>query len=127
MTLKEFIIWMLLGTLICWAAFGIVIYTTNPFEAGALAFIFFYITLILSMTGSLTLVGLFTRIFVLKRDDFVARRVTASFRQGIFLSFVLAAGLLLMSKDLLTWWNITLFVLGITLLEFFFISSKRLS
>lgn len=117
---------MMLGTLICWVAFGIVLYTTNPFEAGKLAFIFFYISLMISMTGTLTLAGLFTRIFIFKRDDFIARRVTASFRQGIFLSVALAAGLFLMSKGLLTWWNITLFVLGITLLEFFFISSKRL-
>lgn len=127
MTLKEFIIWMFLGTLICWSAFGIILYTTNPFEAGTVAFIFFYISMVLALTGTLTLAGLFTRVFILKRDDFAARRVTASFRQGIFLAVAFSAGLLLMSKDLITWWNITLFVLGITLLEFFFISSKRLS
>lgn len=127
MTLKEFIIWMFFGTLICWAAFGIILYTTNPFEAGTVAFIFFYISMILALTGSLTLAGLFTRVFILKRDDFVARRVMASFRQGIFLAVAFSAGLLLMSKGLITWWNITLFVLGISLLEFFFISSKRLS
>lgn len=118
---------MLLGTLICWVAFGIVLFTANPFEAGKIAFVFFYISLILSMTGTLTLAGLFTRVLILKRDDFIARRVTASFRQGIFLAIALASGLFLMSKGLLTWWNIALFVLGISLLEFFFISSKRLS
>lgn len=127
MTLKEFIIWMMLGTLICWAAFFIIIYTTNPYQAGTVAFVFFYISLILSMTGTLTIAGLFVRIMVMKRYDFVSRRVTASFRQGIFLSIVFASGLYLMSKDLLTWWNIALFIAGISLLEFFFISSKRLN
>lgn len=118
---------MFLGTLICWAAFGIILYTANPFEAGTVAFIFFYVSMILAMTGTLTMAGLFVRILILQRTDFVARRVTASFRQGIFLSLAMASGLFLMSRNLLTWWNIALFVAGISLLEFFFISSKRLN
>ena len=126
MTLRGFIITMFIGTLICWVAFAIVILNTNPYEAGTMSFIFFYLSLLLSLTGTITVIGIFVRLSILRRDDFISRRVSASFRQGALLAVVICAGLYLMSKNLLTWWNVVFFILGISLLEFFFISLKRL-
>lgn len=125
MTLRAFIIWMFLGTVICWAAFSIILINVNPYDAGRLIFVFFYFSLFLALLGTLTLAGIFTRISILKRDDYIARRVMTSFRQGAFLSGATVAGLLLMSRDLLTWWNIALFIGAVALLEFFFISLKK--
>ncbi|MDD4995465.1 MAG: hypothetical protein PHW53_03325 [Patescibacteria group bacterium] len=126
MTLRAFILFMLLATIICWSAFLIIIFKTNPYETGALGFIFFYASLFLSLIGTLTVAGIFVRMIILKRDDFISRRVAASFRQGAFLAAVAVAGLYLMSRGLLTWWNVLFFVAGVSLLEFFFISIKRL-
>jgi len=126
MTLRGFIITMFFGTMICWAAFAIVLFNTNPYEAGTMSFAFFYLSLLLSLTGTITIIGIFVRLSILRRDDFISRRVSASFRQGALLAVVICAGLYLMSKNLLTWWNVMFFILGISLLEFFFISLKRL-
>jgi len=125
MTLRAFIISMFFATAICWIAFSIILFNVNPYDAGPLIFLFFYFSLFLAMLGTLTLIGILTRISILKRDDYVARRVMTSFRQGAFLSGAAVSGLFLMSRDLLTWWNIALFIVGILLLEFFFISLKR--
>jgi len=116
---------MLFGTAVCWVAFSIILFNVNPYDAGSLIFIFFYFSLFLALLGTLTIVGIFTRISILKRDDFVARRVMTSFRQGAFLSGAAVSALFMMSRDLLTWWNIALFIIGVLLLEFFFISLKK--
>jgi hypothetical protein len=126
MTLRGFILAMMLGTLVCWAAFCIVIFNSNPYEAGMTGFIFFYSSLTLSLIGTITIIGLFVRLIILNRYDFVARRVSSSFRQAVFLSLIISGTLYLTSKNLLTWWNIGFFVIGISLFEFFFISLKRL-
>ncbi|MBU0649467.1 hypothetical protein KJ969_05235 [Patescibacteria group bacterium] len=127
MTLRAFIIFMLVATLVCWCAFIIVVTGFNPFEGGALALAFFYLSAFLSLTGTLTILGIFVRIVALKRVEYISRRVTTSFRQALLVSFVLVVTLYLMSQDMLAWWNIACLVLGLGLFEFFFISLKRLN
>ena len=117
---------MFLATLVCWAAFTIVLSNINPFEAGWGGFVLFYSSLFLSVAGTFTISGIFVRLSVLKRTEYISRKVFVSFRQSLMLSFVLILTLFLVSHGLLRWWNIAALVIGLSLLEFMLVSSKRI-
>ena len=126
MTLNKYLILMTLTTIVCWGAWISVINTINPIEAGFLGFFFFYSSLLLALTGTLSVIGFFIRKLVLK-EELAFCHVAVSFRQAILFSILVAGSLILQAKGLLTWWNVLLFILALTVLEFFFISFKKQS
>lgn len=115
---------MALATLVCWGAWVVVINNIDPTETGFLGFDFFYFSLFLAITGTLSVIGFFVRKLVLK-EELAFRHVAVSFRQGILFAILIVGSLVLQSHKLLTWWNIILFILALTVLEFFFISFKK--
>lgn len=125
MTLKHYLIWMAVGTLVAWGAFWLVITYVNPETAGTLGFTLFYVAIFLGVTGTFTLLGFAWRYFR-HRDEPLYRHVSISFRQGIFLALMLVIALFLQQQGLLTWWNLILLVLGVSLLEFGLLSVRRL-
>lgn len=121
MNLKQFLTLMALGTALCWAMFILVILNMEP--SSGLALMFFYVSLFLSLVGTLSIAGLSARVIVFKKDV-IFREVKNSFRQAILLSFLLAAALFLQSKRILAWWNIILLILALTALECLLVSLK---
>jgi hypothetical protein len=115
---------MALGTAVAWAAFVVVLNYLSPETAGTLGFVFFYLSLFLSITGTLTLLGFAWRHFR-HRDEVLFRHVSISFRQGVLLSSMAVGALFLQANKLLTWWNLGLLIVGLTLLEFFLLSARR--
>jgi len=126
MTLKSYLILMTISTFFCWLAWGMVLFFIDPTQAGFIGLLFFYLSLFLALTGTISLIGFFLRTLILK-NEIVFRHVIISFRQAVFFSMVIVGSLFLESKDLFTWWNITFLVLFLTVLEFFFISQRRRS
>ncbi len=124
MTLRQYLTWMTIGTIISWGAFWLVINYLHPGIAGTMGFFFFYLSMFLSVTGTLTVLGFAWRYFRY-RDDVLFRHVSISFRQGGLLGFMVVAAFFLEAKDLLTWWNLGLLIMGLTLLEFFWLSARR--
>lgn len=96
----------------------------NPNTAGNLGLLFFYLALFLSISGTLTLLGFGWR-FWRHRDEVLFRQVTISFRQGALLAFMAVGALFLQANALLTWWNLGLLIVGLTLLEFFLLTGRR--
>jgi len=47
MTLKQYFIVMILGTILCWVALSFVILNIDPFQDTGIGFTFFYISLFL--------------------------------------------------------------------------------
>ncbi len=125
MTLRQYLTWIGFGTLVAWGVFALVVLYLNPDTAGTLGFVFFYLSLFLGLAGTLTLLGFVWR-YVKHRDDLLFRHVTISFRQGVLLGVLVTGALFLQSQELLTWWNLVLLVVGITLLELFLLTSRRM-
>jgi len=115
---------MTTGALISWLGWVLVINFIDPTSAGLIGFIFFYLSLFLALTGTITIIGLLIRMRITK-EEFITKEVEIAFRQGMLFSFLIIGLLFLQSQRLLTWWNIILFILALTILEFFFISFKR--
>lgn len=124
MTLRGYLVAIGLGSLMAWATWVLVIFTVNPFESGVLGFFMFYVALAVALVGTLSLIGFGVRMLIYKHEAVVLREVTTAFRQACLLALVLIGSLLLQSQSLLAWWNVLLFVLLVSILELFFLSSR---
>jgi len=124
MTLRQYLLWMGLGTAIAWGAFALVIKYLSPATAGTAGFLFFYLALFLGVSGALTLLGFAWRYFR-HREEVLFRHVSISFRQGVILALMVVGSLFLQANDFLTWWNLGLLIIGFTLVEYFYLTARR--
>jgi len=108
---------MLVGTILTWGAWVIVLLYLDPATAGWLGFSLFYISLFLALVGVFALIGLGFRLYIL-RHEVVFRQVTVAFRQAFSFAFLAVAALFLQSQGLLTWWNMLFLIAALTFFEF---------
>ena len=123
MSLRSYILLMLLTTVACYLALFAVIYYFDPQNGGPIALTFFYASLFLSLLGTFSLIGLIVRI-IFTSSQLVFKKVVVSFRQGIWFSLLVITSLFLQSVNLLGWKNIAFLILALAILELFFMSYK---
>ncbi len=109
------------AALICWAAFGYILWTVNPEVTNTTGFLLFYLSLFLAASGSAAIIGFVIRFIGLKRE-LVFNSVKQAFRQSFLFAFLIVSALFLLSKDLFSWLNLLLLIAGLSVLEFFMIS-----
>lgn len=124
MTLKTYLTIMLLATAICWAAWAIVINSIDPETTNLVGLLLFYASLFLAIVGTSAILGFLVR-FILLRQELVFRQVVRAFRQSFLFAAIIIASLILQSIQLFTWYNALFLIIGLTVLEFFLISYKR--
>jgi hypothetical protein len=124
MTLRQYLILMTISAIFCWVIWVSVLYLIDPTQAGFLGFTFFYLSLFLSVVGTMSVMGLILRM-KFGKEELVFRTVTVSFRQATLLGLLVIGGLILKSQRILTWWNILFLVLALIVIEFFFISYAK--
>lgn len=124
MNLRDYLLALTLGTVAALSAAGIVLFAIDPATAGPLAFTALYITLGAAAVGLFSIVGTLIRVYREKTAD-VGMAVARSLRQAIFFSGLLLLSLFLSSRNLLTVWMMVLLVILFTLVEFFFLASKK--
>jgi len=115
---------MALVSLSAWIAWFIVIYTIDPTKSGFLGFFLFFVTLGISVLASVTLLGTLLRVWI-KKDQVVYRHVIRSLRQGLILTALFLAALLLSGIGLLVWWVLVLIVFIASILELIFLGSTE--
>jgi hypothetical protein len=76
------------------------------------------LALFLSVSGTLSIVGFFARILLLRKRSIARYLVRESFRQAIIVAAALVVTLILQAVRILTWWNMALLVLAAATLEF---------
>lgn len=118
MTVKNYNIFMLLATILAWLGFFIVIVSFDPYQANLTVFVLFYGVLMLSLLGTLSLLGFLFRSFWNKKRGVPRFMAIESFRQAFIFSLVVLVALCLQSFRMLTWWNMLLLVFVATFLEF---------
>ncbi|MFH0874017.1 MAG: hypothetical protein V1846_04255 [Candidatus Komeilibacteria bacterium] len=90
----------------------------NPQTATPLEFTFFYASLLLSLIGTLSLLGLAVRWLFQGRKRGQMYRVSMAFRQACLWAVALVIALALQSQRLLSWWLILLLVIAFATIEF---------
>lgn len=121
MTYKQFLFWMLFGTLLGWFAFASVVRTIDPMTSGLMGLSFFYLTLGFATMGTLSLIGMLIRTSF-RPHVAIARHAGVSFRQSILLTVLAVGSLALHSRSTLNWWTALMFLGTLTIAEFFLIS-----
>ena len=124
MTLKQLILIVTLATIFCWLIWGMVLFQVDPSTSDMPGFFLFYFSLFFSLLGSAFLVSFGVR-KIFNKLDMEYKLVGVSFRQSCFFALTGVGVLFLQSKNLLTWWNILLLVIGLGILELFFLSYRK--
>lgn len=116
-TTRTYIFPITMGTLLSLGAFASILWSVDPFTAGVVSHIFFYLTLFLSLSGLLTLGGILFR----KRfsPGMFTELVRDSFRQALLLSLLIIGLVLLQVFSLLFWWVGLSLILFIITVEIF--------
>ncbi len=107
---------------ISWIAWILVVTKMSPYESMGPSLTFFFVTLFIALTTTLTAIGFYFRLWVFKNEIFY-KHINVSLRQGVFLSLVAVFSLVFQMIKVLTWWSGMLLVAVAVLLEFYF-SSK---
>jgi len=124
MSLRSYLVLMIVATSLCWLAFSLVIRIVNPETTNWLGFLLFYLSLFLSLVGTTALIGFIVRFIGLKHE-LVLYSVRAAFRQSFLFAFFIAAVLFLLAHNLFSWLNVIFLVIGLSVLEFFMLSYKK--
>ncbi|PIR75273.1 MAG: hypothetical protein CO030_03825 [Candidatus Magasanikbacteria bacterium CG_4_9_14_0_2_um_filter_42_11] len=102
---------MVFGTLMCWAGWGVVLWNIDPYEAGLVSFLFFYITLFLALTGTISTTLYTVYHFFGDVQIPVFRYVQRSMGYGLSVASVLVVLLLAQMFSLLNVWTVSLLIL----------------
>lgn len=124
MNFKFFLALIILGTIIALASFVLVIFYFDPTQIGFAGFALFYLTLFLALSGVIFLISDSLKAKFNKKL-LLYQRLRTSVRHAIFFSLLITGWAFLKASGLLRWWNLLLFILILTLLEFFFISTQK--
>ncbi|MFA6254443.1 MAG: hypothetical protein WC675_00230 [Patescibacteria group bacterium] len=124
MSLKSFLLLLILGTLLAWLSWGLMLLYFDPSQTSLLGFSLFYLSLFLGISGIIFLVVDWLKGKIFKKQ-LLLTRLKNSIRHAILFSILILGWLLLKSHDLLQWWNLLLFILVLTTLEFFCMSTQK--
>jgi hypothetical protein len=112
------------ATMLSWAVWAVLLLTVDPDSSGVIGHTAFFITLLCSFAGTFSLAGLgLRRIFA--RQVLLFRQIGTSFRQGVFFSLLVVGSLLLETAGFLRWWNLIVYLLLLTCIEFFFLAREQ--
>ena len=121
MTLKSYLWGMRIITLVSLVAWGFVVYSVNPYEAGISGKTLFYLSLFLFLSGVFILSLTWARRkFSGGEQAFI--HLGMSFRQGILLAILTIILLVFQSFKILLWWDGALVVASIFMVELYFLT-----
>lgn len=121
MNLRQYLTTMIIATILCWTAWVFVLLNVDPFNANVLSFVFFYIGLLLSLAGTLSILLFFVYRLFSRRDLPLFKYVRRSFSEAMLISGFLVLVLFLRGQDYLNFWNgIILAVIFILVISFKF-------
>jgi len=117
---------MLMGTILCWGAWGIVITNIDPFETSSVGHAFFYLSLTFALIGTLTIVS-YAAVYFQNRGSALPlyRLVQKSFVYGLTSTFLLVALLYLQQEQYLHYWNFGILIVIVIFLLFLRLSTRR--
>jgi len=120
-------------SIISWTGFILVIFRLEPCRTysstefcnttSSLAMILFYASLFFALTGTFTILGYLSRVWIYKTEIYT-NHLNISLRQGILLSICSMTILAFLSLNILRWWTTILLLLTIILIEFYFLSKE---
>jgi len=106
-----------------WIAWLMVIQKLDPFESAGLALGLFYLSLFFALACTFTIAGFYLRVW-LNKNEIYYQHIHVAFRQGVLLTIIAIGCLTLHMLGILTWWSGLLFIMAVTLVEFYFLARE---
>ena len=125
MTLRQYLIIMILGTIMCWTAWSFIIFNIDPFQDNGTGFIFFYLSLFFALLGTFSIISFTLHCWFSRLEQPIFRYVQKSFQDSLIVSLIIILLLFLQAKQYLNWWNTSIFVLVVFLIIAFTFSTKK--
>ena len=117
---------MILGSILCWTAWGIVLVNIDPFQDTGVGFAFFYTSLFFALLGTISVFAFFVRQLFSREALPMFRYVKRSFSDSFFISVALVVLLFLQGKGYLNLWNTGIFLLALAfILAFSFTQHQK--
>jgi hypothetical protein len=96
-----------------------VLYRLDPFTSPLFAIPFFFASLFIALTATLTLIGFYGRVWF-RQGVIYLQHINIALRQGALISLAVCATFTLSTYRILTWWTAVLVALAIGLVEVYF-------
>ncbi|PIR03394.1 MAG: hypothetical protein COV60_00585 [Candidatus Magasanikbacteria bacterium CG11_big_fil_rev_8_21_14_0_20_43_7] len=125
MTIKQFLLIIGGATLLCWGAWGVVLWNIDPFQASILNMAFFYISFFLALTGTIATACYGWYHFFGDVQIPVFRYVKKSTKQGVSIAGIITVLLYLQGIGALTVWTGIFILLVIALFVSLLFSKKQ--
>lgn len=116
---------MIITTIVAWTGWFSVINNVDPETANLWGFVFFYLSLFLSLLGTFSVLGYLVRYITQGNKRGSIYKVSTAFRQAFLWALAINVALALQSQRLLPWWGIIILVLVFAMIEFTFLSLAR--
>lgn len=110
MSLRQYLLIMTLGAILCWVAWGMVIMNVDPFQEALMGFVFFYFSLFLALLGTFSLFSFLFYYYFSSTEILLFKAVERSFVWAFLISFILVFLLFLQGQGYLRWWNFGIFM-----------------
>jgi hypothetical protein len=123
MSLKIYILSLILSTFLALGAWIFVLFNIDPFEAGVVGQVFFYTSLWLFILGIVVNILVWFRAKFLGSERAI-ETMGLSFRQGFFLALLFIILIILNANGYLVWWLGLLVTAGMFLVELYFLSRE---
>lgn len=117
MSLRSFVITLILASILAWGSYALVVTTIDPTDGGWFAIPAFYLTLGVALLGTFSLIGIAIR-SLMSGDEPIYRRVLASLRQSTWYTVLIVILLVLQHLKLLRWWNVGILIVALLVLEY---------
>jgi len=114
---RQYLLLMGLSALLCWVAWLFVLFSMNPNTGVIPAVLLFYLTLFFAACATFSIVGFWLR-RRLRPEDLLLKQVVVSFRQSLFLSFLIVGALILERRGTFTWTRFYLLAITVSVIEF---------
>lgn len=124
MSLKRYLLVMLIANAGLWVAWALVVLNLDPVSSGWLALVLFYVSFTLALAGTLALASFGARALLFRRTP-LFRHLATAHRQGALLGVLATGALILQAQLLFAWWSVLLLIIIASGLEYLFVSRSR--
>jgi len=124
MTLRSCLMGLIVSSVLCFIAWVLILLNVDLETAGWQGFLLFYLSLFFTLVSLLTLVEFFIRSKILSSKPIFAQ-AGISFRHSILFSIIAIGTLIFQGLRMLSWQNALLLIVGVVILEFYFINRER--
>jgi len=121
MTVRSYLWGLRLLALVAIGGLAVVVIFVDPIRDGIMGQILFYFSLFFSVTGLAALFLFWFRRHV-SGNEIVYENLGMSFREGALVALTLVAMFFLQSLRILVWWDAALVMVGVLLVELWFLS-----